>query len=569
MLRFLTDRIFDTDPALGVTLPSALSARRQRRESFRASLAPAVLASPASSAIFQLPSNQTQTWLIPYAAASAAIAVEVGDMMYDFGSSSDVAYPAGQLTTAGSEAADQAAFVPIFAGISLDKVLASETNATRRITLLTNGVMEQTCVSRAWAKGDLVGIFSDGVNLNSQKVDLASSAATAIGVCVKGTLGVASTRVTFAFIAKNYSNAKSLPTTVGALTVSSLVSSAATFPINGLTAAQGGSVTVTGGTSSTAGNVGGAVALVGGTPGSTSAGGPVTVTGGAGGSASGAGGAVTITGGVGTAGNAAGGAVNLIGGAGQGTANGGNAIVTAGAGGGGATGNGGAATITGGAATSVNGTGGAASLIGGLGTGTGAGGAITITSGAAGSTGVAGAVNIAVGAATAGNGSNMTLTGGNGAGGTNAGGDINLIPGTAVSTGIPGEVKVNNVAGLYEANWQQYLAASVPVSGTSYTMFLANRAYRVKAVQVVCSSGSTVPTVDIIKDTGTTAPGGGTSVLTGVITFSGTANTVVTGTVTSTVATKTLAAGDRLSHKWGGTVGSITGAIISVTLVPC
>lgn len=287
--------------------------------------------------------------------------------------------------------------------------------------------------------------------------------------------------------------------------------------IAGLAATQGGAVALVGGASSTSGNAGGAVTMVGGAPGATGIGGAVTATGAAGGASSGAGGAVTFTGGAGTAGNAAGGA---------------------------------------------------ASLIGGLGQGSQAGGAITITSGAAGATGVAGAVNISVGAATAGNGSSVTITGGAGAGGTASGGNVNLVPGAAVSTGAPGEVLVASVAGLFDATWQQYLPASVPVSGSSYTFFMANRAYRVKAASCSCSSTATVPTVDVIKDTGTTAPGGGTSVLTGVMTFDTTANTRVVGTVSSTIATVTLAAGNRLSTKWAGTVGSITGAIVSVTLVP-
>ncbi len=90
-----------------------------------------------------------------------------------------------------------------------------------------------------------------------------------------------------------------------------------------------------------------------------------------------------------------------------------------------------------------------------------------------------------------------------------------------------------------------------------------------KAASCICSSTGTVPTVDVLKDTGTTAAGAGTSVLTGVMTFNTVAQTTVTGTVSSTVATITMAAGDRLSVKWGGTVGSITGALVSVTLVPC
>lgn len=85
----------------------------------------------------------------------------------------------------------------------------------------------------------------------------------------------------------------------------------ATGVIAGLAAAQGGSATLKGGTSSTAGNAGGAAALLGGQPGATGVGGAATVTGGAGGATSGKGGAANVTGGAGTAGNASGGSVIL------------------------------------------------------------------------------------------------------------------------------------------------------------------------------------------------------------------------------------------------------------------
>jgi len=398
------------------------------------------------------------------------------------------------------------------------------------------------------------------------------------------------------------------------ITTGAIAGGDASLAIDGLASGTGGAIVIAGGTSSTAATAGGAVTLKGGTGSTSGAGGATNVLGGVGG-ATGIGGAVNITGGVPT--DAAGGAVVIAGGAGVGTNRagglasvtggastgsatggvaslvggaasaatgvGGAALVTGGAGNttgaggavtlaGGAGGSdavGGAVSLTGGAAGGGNRAGGAASLVGGAGAGSAAGGAITITSGAAGATGVAGAVNISVGAATAGAGSSLTLTGGNGAGGTAAGGNVNAIPGAAVSTGVPGEFQVNSVAGMETAQWFQNIAAQLPVSGQSNTIFIAERAYRVKSASVICSSTATVPTVDIKKETGTTAPGSGTTILTGAISFSGTANTRVTGTLVATVATITLAAGDRLSVTWGGTVGTLIGGIVSVSLVPC
>lgn len=363
-----------------------------------------------------------------------------------------------------------------------------------------------------------------------------------------------------------------------AFSVDGSVSSAATgVNIQGKAAGNGVLVQAI---SSTGGE---ALTLLGGASTASTAGGAITITGAIGGSSSGAGGAVTGAGGAGTAGNAAGGAVSWTGGAGQGNAAGGAASLIGGQGGatgaggtititggaGGATSGAGAAvTITGGAGTASNSVGGAAALVGGAGAGTQAGGAITITSGAAGATGVAGAVNISVGAATAGNGSAVTITGGNGAGGTNSGGNINLVPGTAVSTGTPGEIQVNSSAGLFEAIWSSGIStAAIPASGSVVTMFMADRAYRVKYVSVIEATFGTSETYTFKKDTGTTAPGGGTAICTGAVTPA-VSNTRVTGTLSGTVATITLAAGDRLSFTIGGTVGSAAGATVAIGLVP-
>lgn len=296
--------------------------------------------------------------------------------------------------------------------------------------------------------------------------------------------------------------------------VTGLEGSAATFPIDGLAAAQGGSVTVKGGTSSTTGNAGGAVNVTGGTPGATGIGGAVAVAGGPGGATSAAGGA---------------------------------------------------ASVTGGAATASNSAGGAASLVGGAGSGSSAGGAITITSGAAGATGVAGAVGISVGAATAGAGSNATITGGNGAGGTAAGGNVNLVGGTAVSTGVPGEVQVNGSAHLIPVT----LISIGTLEVVTRCVFVCTRPMRLKAFSSVHGVASTSGTVTVEKLTGTTAPGSGTALLTGTVSLSGTANTVANGTLITTVASLTFAAGDRVGFVFAGTMTNLVGAAMTAMFVPC
>jgi hypothetical protein len=347
-------------------------------------------------------------------------------------------------------------------------------------------------------------------------------------------------------------------------TFSAIQGAVTPFPITGLAAAQGGSINVTGGTSSTSGNAGGASQLVGGTPGATGAGGAAQVTGGAGGTTSGTGGAATVTAGAGTAGNAAGGVASLVGGAGQGTGNGGATDVTGGASGGGATGAGGALVTAGGAALSTNGAGGAVSMTGGAGAGTGNGGAASVVGGAAGTTGTGGAVSITAGSPTAGNGSNVTVTASAGAGSTNGGGSINLVPGAAVSTGAPGTVQVNGNAGLICHN-----VTPTWSTASSQTFFIATRPMLVEQVSAVWSAaaGST-STVGVYHDTGTSAPGGGTDILSADFNINTTANTVATGSLSTTVATVTLAAGDRLSLKFADSVQSTTGLNVTFCAAP-
>lgn len=177
---------------------------------------------------------------------------------------------------------------------------------------------------------------------------------------------------------------------VTTMTVESITGSDSSLGITGQAAAQGGAVVITGGASSTAGNVGGATSVIAGAGGATSAGGVSTLRGGAGGSTSGNGGIASVVGGAATT-SGAGGNANVTGGAGAATSNGGAAQLTGGASGAGATGNGGATNVTGGAATSTNGSGGAVAIASGASTGTGAGASITLTPGAV-STGAAGGI---------------------------------------------------------------------------------------------------------------------------------------------------------------------------------
>jgi hypothetical protein len=229
----------------------------------------------------------------------------------------------------------------------------------------------------------------------------------------------------------------------------------------------------------------------------------------------------------------------------------------------------GTTTITAGNAQTATQAGGAVTISTGTGNTSGAGGLLTLSSGAGGNAAAGGAINITVGAATGANGASVTVTAGSGNGGTNGGGNINFIPGAAVATGIPGEVQINSAAGLFSCNYISPLPTTVvPASGTSQRFFIAERAYRIKKAYASVVTHGTSETFDITKDTSGTAPGGGTSVLAAVLTTA-VANTPVTQNASATIANATLAAGDSLGFKTGGTIGSAAGLQINVLMVPC
>ena len=250
----------------------------------------------------------------------------------------------------------------------------------------------------------------------------------------------------------------------------------ASLGINGIAAAQGGAIVVTGGTSSTAGNAGGAVSQVGGTPGSTGIGGAASIEGGIGGSSSGAGGAASVTGGAATASNSAGGAASVTGGAGQGTSAGGAASVTSGAGEAGTTataGASGAVTVASGAAgTATTGTGGAG---GDVAVTAAAGGA---TSGAAGTGGEGGDLAITAGAGGA------DVEAGSGTGG--AGGDVTITPGAGgagATAGVAGHIYLRDQVVLKK---QGTPTAKTVTAGISAAELLTG---------IITSSGVTGPSV--------------------------------------------------------------------------
>ena len=111
---------------------------------------------------------------------------------------------------------------------------------------------------------------------------------------------------------------------------------------------------------------------------------------------------------------------------------------------------------------------------------------------------------------------------------------------------------------------------SIPTIATGgETMFIAQVPCVVKAIKQVFSTAGTnasAVTVTVTKDTGTTAPTAGTTLLTAVSSLKGAINTVVTPALAATVGLLELMPGDRLAVKIAGTVTAVAGLVVAVEL---
>jgi UDP-N-acetylmuramyl tripeptide synthase len=131
--------------------------------------------------------------------------------------------------------------------------------------------------------------------------------------------------------------------------------------------------------------------------------------------------------------------------------------------------------------------------------------------------------------------------------------------------------------GDFKPQFEEYIAVVnlVAASATSQDFFIAapGQNYQVTGVTVTFGVTSTSGTVDIKKCTGTQAATAGTSVLTGTISLSGTANTPVQGTLSSTTANIQLTGGpvsapvfDRLALVLAGTLTGLVDCLVQVRL---
>lgn len=116
---------------------------------------------------------------------------------------------------------------------------------------------------------------------------------------------------------------------------------------------------------------------------------------------------------------------------------------------------------------------------------------------------------------------------------------------------------------LKTVTYNETLNASI---GTT-PFFIADQVYTVVGVSYVNkTAGTGTGTATLTKDTGTTAPGAGTALLTAPIAVTAVANTVTPGTLIATTASLTLAVGDRLSVLFAGTLTTLAGVVVTVQL---
>lgn len=133
----------------------------------------------------------------------------------------------------------------------------------------------------------------------------------------------------------------------------------------------------------------------------------------------------------------------------------------------------------------------------------------------------------------------------------------------------------NNVAKVSDGtDWIRLGAdhASFVQTGTFATsvFFVAPAACKVLAISEVHSTAGSdagAVTAVVTHDSGTAVPGAGTSLhQSGSFNLKGTANTVQNATLSTTAATITLSAGDRLAVKLTGTPTAVAGAVVTAQI---
>jgi len=124
--------------------------------------------------------NDNYSLPLPFPASTA---ISRGDLLY-WDTVNLVCRPASAFTPGANEAADQAAFAPLFVGVAADVRLASEADNKAIRTVIVSGVFDYDCVAGYTpALGDAVSVTRDGGGaLVAQKL-------THTGVVAASTIG--------------------------------------------------------------------------------------------------------------------------------------------------------------------------------------------------------------------------------------------------------------------------------------------------------------------------------------------------------------------------------------------
>lgn len=111
---------------------------------------------------------------------------------------------------------------------------------------------------------------------------------------------------------------------------------------------------------------------------------------------------------------------------------------------------------------------------------------------------------------------------------------------------------------------------SSPADQAFWIAPFACKVVRIDEVHATAGSDASAVNLQIVKDTGTNAPGAGTDLLTNNTNagfdMKGAANTVQNGALVATAGVTTLAAGNRLSADYAGTLTALAGVVVTVTL---
>ena len=129
------------------------------------------------------------------------------------------------------------------------------------------------------------------------------------------------------------------------------------------------------------------------------------------------------------------------------------------------------------------------------------------------------------------------------------------------------------IASLEQAYFEVELSLPTNALCVDQAFFIAQLPCKLVGASYIHATAGTdtgAVNVQITKDTGTNAPGAGTDLLTNNtnagFNCKGTINVVQTGTLVDAEATRTLAAGDRLSLDFAGTTTALAGVSVAVRL---